>query len=147
MGFAARTTTNPSAPADVPAPESYLALIRAFPLARIRDDAHLAEAQAVIDTLSARGLDRGSQAYLDALVDLCDLYEDRNIEFRKVPPKDLLRELIEERGLTQQEFASAVEVAQSTISAILSGSREMNVDHITRFAKFFDVPPGILLPD
>jgi hypothetical protein len=57
-------------------PDAYFAQVRKFPLTRIRDDAHLAEAHAVIDRLLEQCLDDGKQKYLDVLTDLVEAYED-----------------------------------------------------------------------
>src|SRR5947199_7910443 len=57
--------------------DSYLGLISEFPLASIKSEAHLAEAQKVMDELLAKGkLDGGEEMYLDALSDLAAAYED-----------------------------------------------------------------------
>ena len=56
---------------------SYLELVKAFPLASIRSDEHLTEAQKVMDRLLARGTpDDGETMYLNALSDLVTVYED-----------------------------------------------------------------------
>ncbi len=68
--------------------DSYLELVLAFPLSSIRSDAHLDEAQQVLDRLLAKGkLDEGDQTYLDALSDLVADYEDRHhgISPRRMP--------------------------------------------------------------
>jgi hypothetical protein len=57
--------------------DSYMELVLDFPLASIKSDEHLAEAQRVMDSLLARGtLDTGEETYLDALSDLVGSYED-----------------------------------------------------------------------
>src|SRR3954468_20669933 len=57
-------------------PDTYFALVKEFPLTHIRDDEHLKEAQEAIDQLLQEELDEGAQAYLDALTDLVEIYED-----------------------------------------------------------------------
>jgi hypothetical protein len=53
---------------DLTVDETYLAMVRAFPLQRIRDDAGLDASIAVIDDLLDRpNLTAGEQEYLDAL--------------------------------------------------------------------------------
>ena len=55
------------------AQDSYLELVRAFPLASIKSDGQLQEAQKVMDQLLAQGeLTGGEEMYLDALSDLVD---------------------------------------------------------------------------
>jgi HTH-type transcriptional regulator/antitoxin HigA len=51
--------------------DSYMERVLDFPLASIKSDEHLAEAQRVMDGLLARAtLDGGEETYLDALSDL-----------------------------------------------------------------------------
>jgi HTH-type transcriptional regulator/antitoxin HigA len=59
--------------------DSYLERVMQFPLVTIQSDAHLKEAQQVIDALLAEGtLDRGEELYLDTLSDLVVTYEDEH---------------------------------------------------------------------
>ena len=58
--------------------DSYLELVRTFPLASIQSEAHLEEAQNVMDRLLAQELDDGEEMYLDALSDLVAAYEDEH---------------------------------------------------------------------
>ena len=57
------------------APASYFRLVERFPLACIRDDAHLKRAQAILDELLRARPDKGTELYLDALTDLVERYE------------------------------------------------------------------------
>jgi HTH-type transcriptional regulator / antitoxin HigA len=59
--------------------DSYLKLVTAFPLASIKSDEQLQEAQRVMDQLLAqRELEGGEELYLDALSDLVAAYEDEH---------------------------------------------------------------------
>src|SRR5262245_61060958 len=62
--------------------DSYLELVMAFPLASIKSDEQLQEAQKVMDQLLARNLDDGEEMYLDALSDLAAAYEDGALRHR-----------------------------------------------------------------
>jgi HTH-type transcriptional regulator/antitoxin HigA len=82
--------------------DSYLELVLDFPLASIKSDSHLAQAQSVMDRLLARGkLDEGAETYLDALSDLVGAYEDEHHAIAPASDADLLRHLLEARGITQ----------------------------------------------
>ena len=126
-------------------PSSYFQLIDQFPLTHIRDAGHLGEALAVLDGLLATRLDEGGQAYLGALTDLVEVYEDKEVGIPDAAPADVLRLLIEASGLNQTEFARAVRISQSTISAIVSGSRPMTLDHVVKFASYFKVRPAAFI--
>ena len=59
--------------------DSYLKLVNAFPLASIKSDEQLHEAQKVMDRLLAQGeLKDGVEMYLDALSDLVAAYADEH---------------------------------------------------------------------
>src|SRR4051812_34788559 len=117
-------TKNATSPART-LPATYYQLVKRFPLAHVRDNAHLEEATAVIDRLLREDLDEGGQEYLDALTDLVETYEAGHITIPDAPEADVLRELIRASGLTQPKFAKAVGIAQSTISAVLNGTRSL----------------------
>jgi HTH-type transcriptional regulator / antitoxin HigA len=49
-------------------------------------------------------------------------------------------------GLTQTELAKSVGIAQSTISAVLSGARSLTKGQVLKLAKYFKVTPAAFLP-
>ncbi len=127
-------------------PDSYFRLVREFPLTHIQDGRHLDEAQAMIDRLLQEDLDEGAQEYLGALTDLVTAYEAEHYPIPDAPPRDVLRVLMESNGLSQQKLSKAVGIAQSTISAVLTGSRSLTADQVVKLAKFFNVSPAAFLP-
>ncbi len=127
-------------------PDTYFKLVKRFPLTRIKDDEHLAQAQVFLDHLLSQQLDEGGDAYLDALSDFIENYEAENEPASDAPPEDVLRELINSSKLSQQQLSKTVGIAQSTISAILNGSRKMTTDHIMKLARHFNVSPTVFLP-
>jgi HTH-type transcriptional regulator / antitoxin HigA len=127
-------------------PDTYFKLVRKFPLIRIRDDEHLAQAQEFLDNLLSQQLDEGGDAYLDALNDFIENYENENEPAPDAPPEDVLRELINSSKLSQHQLSKAVGIAQSTISAVLNGSRKLTTDHIMKLARHFNVSPAVFLP-
>jgi len=126
-------------------PDSYFKLVRRFPLMHIRDDDHLARAQGVIDGLLEQELDRGAQEYLDALTDLVESYEDEHHPIPDASEADLLRELMRANGLSQPRLAKAVGMAQSTISAVLNGTRSLTKGQVIKLAGYFHVSPAAFL--
>ena len=125
--------------------EEYLALVRAFPLLSIRDEEHLTEALAVIDRLTDK-LHRSAaeDAYLYALTDLVETYENAHIEIPPVSGVEALRYLMEENQLTQADLAPLFG-APSVISEVLSGKRQLALSHITKLAAYFGLPADIFL--
>jgi HTH-type transcriptional regulator/antitoxin HigA len=127
-------------------PDSYFELVKQFPLTHVRSRKQFGQAIALVDELLRKRLDRGAQEYLDALSDLIATYEDEHAPIPDASESDVLRELMRSSGRTQTALSRAVGIAQSTLSAILAGEREMTKSHMIALAKFFNVPPSVFLP-
>src|SRR6185436_5450113 len=108
-------------------------------------DSHLAEAQAVIDRLLAKEpRDGGEEAYLDALSDLVGVYEDEHHAIEPASDADMLRHLLDARGVTQAELSQAAGIPKSTISEVLSGKRPFSRQLIRKLVEYFKVDAGVL---
>lgn len=127
-------------------PDSYFELVKRFPLTHIRSLRHLGQAIALVDELLQKRLDRGAQEYLDALSNLIATYEDEHAPIPDASESDVLRELMRSSGHKQVTLSKAVGISQSTLSAILTGEREMTKSHMVALARFFNVPPSVFLP-
>ncbi len=129
-------------------PDSYFELVRRFPLVSIRDDAQLDRASAMLKDVLQMDYegDAGTGAYLDALTDLVEMYESARFPTSHVTPRELLSFLMNQHELTQEKLASAVDMPQSTISAILGGKRAMTVEHMNRLAAHFGLPGRAFMP-
>ena len=125
--------------------DSYLEQILAFPLASIRSKGHLARAQTVMDRLLAQGnLDDGESLYLDALSDLVATYEDEHYAIPPASDADMLRHLLEAKGVTQAELHRKTGLPKSTISEVLAGKKPFSRQMIRKVAKFFAVDVSVL---
>jgi HTH-type transcriptional regulator/antitoxin HigA len=127
-------------------PDTYFKLVRQFPLAHIRDDRHLDSAQMMIDRLLTEDIDAGAQEYLEVLTDLVENYEDEHVIIPDASEAEVLGELIRANGLSQLDLAKKVGISQSTISAVLKGTRSLTKDHIIALARFFRISPAAFLP-
>lgn len=58
---------------------------------------------------------------------------------------DILRALIEERGITQKELALQMNIAPSTMGSYVQGTREPDFDTLKLLAKYFGVTTDYLL--
>jgi HTH-type transcriptional regulator/antitoxin HigA len=126
----------------------YLELVRAFPLRPLRDDADLDRAITVIDSLLDRKtLGRDEEDYLDVLSDLVHKYETKAYPIGPVSDADLLRHLLEARGIAQADVAAGTGIAESTVSEVLAGKRKLNRRHIAALAKFFHVSPAVFIAE
>lgn len=125
--------------------DSYLERVLAFPLSSIRSDEHLDEAQKVMDRLLAKGeLDDGEETYLDALSDLVAVYEDEHQAIEPASDADMLRHLLEAKGVTQAQLSQESGIAKSTISEVLAGKKPFSRRMIRKLADYFKVDARIL---
>jgi HTH-type transcriptional regulator / antitoxin HigA len=130
---------------QIPERDSYLELVQEFPLASIRSEAHLRAAQAVMDRLLAKGkLKGGQKLYLDALSDLTAAYEDEHHAIAPASDADMLRHLMEAKGVSQAEVNQATGIPKSTISEVLSGKKPFSRQMIRKLAAYFGVDVGVL---
>jgi HTH-type transcriptional regulator/antitoxin HigA len=125
--------------------DSYLELVQEFPLATIKSDDHLAAAQAVIDHLLARErLDDGADLYLDALSDLVASYEDAHHAVEPASDADMLRHLLEAKGISQAQLSKDTGLAKSSISEVLAGKKPFSRQMIRKLADYFHVDVSVL---
>jgi HTH-type transcriptional regulator/antitoxin HigA len=125
--------------------EAYLALVRAFPLVSIRDDAHLAQALAVVDRLIDRPVrSAAEEAYLGALTDLVETYERAHVAIPPTAGVEALRYLMEENGLAQTDLVPLFGTP-SVVSEVLAGKRRLALTHIRRLAAHFGLPADVFI--
>lgn len=135
-----RTTAGPAIP------DAYLKLVKKFPLRSIRDEAELDAATAFLNDLLRQDLDDGGEQYRDALTDLIEVYEDRAHPIPDASEADVLRLLMESNDLSQSELSRKAGISQSTVSAVLGGSRSLTKEQVLTLARFFSVSPAAFLP-
>jgi HTH-type transcriptional regulator / antitoxin HigA len=125
--------------------DSYLELVIAFPLASIKSHEQLQEAQKVMDQLLTRGrLDDGEEMYLDALSDLVAAYEDEYYAIEPASDAEMLRHLMEAKGVTQAQLRRDTTIPKSTISEILAGKKPFSRHLIRKLADYFNVDASVL---
>jgi len=124
----------------------YFQLVRRFPLRPIRSERELDEATRVIDELIAdERRSPGADDYLDVLSDLVEKYESEHHRIPDASPVEVLQFLIEDRKTNQRAVALGSGMHVSTMSEILSGARQMNLDHMRKLATFFNVDIAVFL--
>lgn len=127
------------------AKDTYMELVRNFPLIAIKDDKHLATAQEVLDRLLQDKLDSGGEAYLEVLSDLIGDYEDEYHPVSDSSPVDMLRHLMDAHSLTQATVCKDICVGKSTLSQFLSGKRELSKSTAKKLAEYFEVELSLFL--
>jgi HTH-type transcriptional regulator/antitoxin HigA len=124
--------------------DDYLDLIHRLPLRPIRSGEELQRAIAMVDALIDRDhLNQDEQDYLDVLSDLVEHYESEHYPIAAVSDAEMLRHLIEAKGVTQVEVARETGIAESTISEVLAGKRPLTRVHIGKLSHYFHVGPGV----
>ena len=73
---------------------------------------------------------------------LIENFEDQNYKLKAATPREVLCELMESNGLKQKDLIN-VFGAESTVSAVLNGKREMTREHIKRLSSRFHVSPEV----
>jgi len=108
--------------------------------------ADYAQARATIDTLLDEVGDNESHPLadvLDYLADQVKAYEDENFQIPEAAPNEVLRFLMEQHGLKQEDLGKCA--SQSRISDILSGKRSISKEIAKRFAHHFHVRADLFL--
>jgi HTH-type transcriptional regulator / antitoxin HigA len=124
--------------------DPYVDLVRRFPLRPIRSDDDLDEAIKVVDLLlDRRDLSPEEGDYLEVLGDLIEQYESEAHPMAPLSDAEMLRHLIEAKGVSQTEISDATGIADSTISEVLAGKRSLNRSHIGKLARYFNVSPNV----
>lgn len=126
--------------------DTYLNLIRTFPLRSIGSEAELDAAQIVLDGILRQRMNEGAEQYLGALTDLIEVYEDKAHPIPDASEVDVLRLLMESNGLSQAGLAREVGISQSTISAVLGGQRSLTKEQIVTLARHFHISPMAFMP-
>ena len=91
-------------------------------------------------------LDRGKQAYLDALSDLVIVYEQEFHAVAPLPPHDLLAQMLEERGMSQAEQARTAGLAKVAVRDLSTGKRPSTVKQMHAVAGIFGLPGTVFMP-
>lgn len=126
--------------------DTYLKLVQELPLVSIKSEEHLDAAQAMIDSLTdKKKIDGGEQAYLDALCDLVAVYEDQHHAIPVASDADLLRHLMEAKGITQIQLHKDTGLAKSGISEVLAGKKPFSKNMIGTLAAYFHVPTSVFV--
>lgn len=73
-------------------------------------------------------------------------YEREKFERSSITPAEVLASLCSDGRHSQLDVALGSGIPASTISAILSGKRRINVQHAVALAKFFGIRPSAFLP-
>lgn len=88
--------------------------------------------------------DHPLSSLLDLVSDLVSRYEQEHHAIESAPPKEVLRFLMDARGLKQEDLSHLV--AQSNLSAILAGKRKISATLAGKLGKFFGIGAAVFVP-
>ncbi|MCU1256913.1 MAG: putative transcription regulator with domain [Candidatus Angelobacter sp.] len=84
----------------------------------------------------------GEAKLAELLTLLIEDFEDRNYQLKAATPVEVLSELMESNDLKQKDLVD-VFGAESTVSAVMNGKRDMTREHIKRLSARFNVSPAV----
>ena len=109
----------------------------------IRNDRELEEYTQTLFHLTAKKRPtRDEGEAIELLTLLIEKYEAEQYQIPASDPVEVLKFLMESHGLNQKDLTPEFG-AESTVSLVLSGKRQMNRDHIAALAKRFTVSPAV----
>lgn len=126
--------------------KNWVALRAAADVGPIRDAAHYTRTVALADAITTSGKAGEGGALEGLFLILCDLIEDYDRAHYPVPaaaPRELLRQLMAEHGLTQAQLPGLG--GQGVVSQLLSGKRAINARQALALARLFKLPAGVFL--
>ncbi len=127
-------------------PTDYFELLKAFPPRPIKSESEMLAAQKVIDSLIDRApLTPDESDYLNVLGTLVYEYEQTLEPVPDIYGVELLKVLIEDRGLRQKDLLPIFKT-ESIISAILNNQRKLTARHIQELAELFQISPAAFFP-
>ena len=87
--------------------------------------------------------DHALAGLFDLVGELVEDYDADHYAIEASEPREVLRYLIEQRGLKQSDLVEIV--SQGNLSAILSGKREISATLAGKLARYFNVSPAAFI--
>jgi HTH-type transcriptional regulator/antitoxin HigA len=139
--------TTATFPLDVKALEkTWAAFDRVAHLRPIRNDVEYERTVALMNSLLDVVGDQEGHALaglLDLVSELVQDFDADHYAIEASEPREVLRYLIEQRGLKQSDLAEIV--PQSNLSAILAGKRKISATLAGKLARYFNVRPAVFI--
>ena len=123
------------------------AISKHVPLRPIRTEQEYEAAVASMNRLLDAGAADEVHPLADLVATLGELIGDYDAVHYPAPsvaPREVLRSLMDQHGLTQSELAQELG-SQGVVSEVLSGKREMNLRQIRALATRFSIPVGAFM--
>lgn len=85
---------------------------------------------------------REESRMVELLTLLVEDYEEKHYSGLRAAPRDIIRHLMESNELRQVDLID-IFGAESTVSAVLNGKRDLAKSHIEKLSRRFNVSPGL----
>jgi HTH-type transcriptional regulator/antitoxin HigA len=141
MGYALKTVPEPQAIL-----EAWMPFKQLVGVTSVRTENDYAQVRATIDALLDEIGDDENHPLadvLDYLADQVKAYEDENYQIPEAEPKEVLRFLMDQHSLKQEDLGDCA--PQSRISDILSGRRSISKEIAKRLARRFHVRVDVFM--
>jgi HTH-type transcriptional regulator / antitoxin HigA len=139
-------TTNTETPKTQAILQTWMPFKEAIGVTSVHTEEDYARATKTIDVLLNEigdDEDHPLADVLDFLADQVKAYEDERFSIPKAEPHEVLRFLMEQHGLQQEDLSDCA--PQSRISEILAGKRSISKENAKRFARRFNVHGDLFL--
>lgn len=132
------------------ASDDYIEAVKRFPLKVITSEEHNEKALEVFKCLnlaSIKGqLGKGESDYMRVLMFLISDFESKTYKSEKKPePKEVVRFFMQQHDLRQKDMVPHIFETQSIVSEVLSGKKQLTVEHIKRLSERFCVKAELFL--
>jgi HTH-type transcriptional regulator/antitoxin HigA len=120
--------------------EKYGALLMSALPQVIENEEELERAEEIIDRLLSKGenLSPEEEKLLDLISDLVEKYEEEHYPFPEATPNEILKFLMEDRGLKQKDLLS-IFGSTGIASEVVNGKRSISKAQAKKLAEFFKV--------
>jgi HTH-type transcriptional regulator/antitoxin HigA len=127
-------------------PSSYAELVGLFMPRPLHDEVDYRNALAVLDAMAGFKMNPDQEDYFEAIATFVEKYEAEHhaIEQSKMKPVELIRSLMEDRGMSESDLGRLLG-DRSLGHRILTGQRELSKAHIRTLADYFSLDPAALL--
>ena len=77
--------------------------------------------------------------YFDLLCSLMEEYDAEKVRWPKIRGVDVLKHLLDERGLTAADLSRLLDASRNVGAMILRGERNLTLAHVRKLAAYFKV--------
>jgi HTH-type transcriptional regulator / antitoxin HigA len=128
-------------------PRTYRELCQLYLPRPIHEEAENTEATAMMIALAVFSrLNAEQRDYLDVLTEFVDEFDRcKKIPWPKITGLDMLKHLLEERGMSAADLSRILDTSRNLGAMILRGERKLTLNHVRTLARHFGVSADLFL--